>query len=397
MGTTERIKKVAERVIMAKEAGYDVVVAVSAMSGETDRLINLAKEISAHPNEREYDMMVSTGEQVSIALLAIALHHMGHKAISMNAFQAGIYTDSSHTKAKIEKIHSQKIEEKLKDGNIVIVAGFQGIDEHENVTTLGRGGSDTTAVAVAAALHAEKCEIYTDVDGIYTADPRIVPNASKLKYITYDEMLELASLGAKVLHSRSVEFSKKYKVPLEVLTSFSNTEGTIIVEEYQGMEKFVVSGITCKKDEAKISIIGIPDKPGVAAKVFNALAVNNINVNMIAQSSLAQDSALNNISFTIPLADLKAANQVLESLRQELTPESIVIDDEIAILSLVGIGMKSHPGVAAGVFQVLGEHKVNIEMIGTSEIKISVVIKKKHSDDMVRLLHEYFKLDKISQ
>ncbi len=396
VGSIDRIKNVAKRVIEYKQQGYDVVVTVSAMAGETNRLISLAKEITPHPHEREYDMMVSTGEQVSIALLAIALHAEGCKAISMNSYQAGIYTDSSHTKAKIEKIHTELIEKKLKEGNVVIVAGFQGIDENNNITTLGRGGSDTTAVALAAALKAEKCEIYTDVDGIYTADPRIVKNASKLKYITHDEMLELASLGAKVLHSRSVEFAKKYSVPLVVKSSFSNDEGTIILREFEGMEKFIVSGITCKKDEAKVNIIGIPDKPGIAAKIFGRLADENINVNMIAQSSLSKTSDLNNLSFTIPGEELKHASTVLESIKKELKPNDIVIDNEIAILSIVGVGMKSHPGVAAGLFSALGEKNINIQMVGTSEIKISVVIDENKGDEAVKILHDHFKLDNMN-
>ncbi|HCL55758.1 MAG TPA: aspartate kinase [Spirochaetia bacterium] len=397
VGSPDRIKNVAKRVIAYKEKGHEMVVTVSAMSGETDRLLGLAKQMSDEPDERELDMMVSTGEQVSIALLAMALKSMGHEAISMNSSQAGIYTDSSHTKAKIEKIHSEKIEKELKKGKIVIVAGFQGIDENGNITTLGRGGSDTTAVAVAAAIKADKCEIYTDVDGIYTADPRFVKNAQKLKYITYDEMLELAALGAKVMHSRSIEFAKKYNVALEVRSSFSDAEGTIILKEYEGMEKVVVAGITCKKDEAKVSIVGLPDKPGIAALVFGKMAEANINVNMITQSSLSQKSGTNNISFTFPLGDFKKAQSVIETIKKELSPEEIVFDDHIAIVSVVGVGMKTNVGVASGLFAVLGKNAINIQMIGTSEIKISVVIDKNRADDSVALLHEHFKLDKLSQ
>lgn len=396
MGSIERIQNVARRVIDFKNNGWNVVVTVSAMSGETDKLLTLAKQITESPNERELDMMVSTGEQVSIALLAIALNHMGHKAISMNAYQAGIYTDKSYTKAKIEKIHAVKIKQKLKEGYIVIVAGFQGIDKENNITTLGRGGSDTTAVALAAALKAKKCDIYTDVDGVYTGDPRYIPDAKKLKYITYDEMLELAALGAKVLHARSVEFAKKYNVPLEVLTSFGNVEGTIIVKEYKGMEKFIVSGITLKKDEAKVNLTGLADKPGVAAAIFGKLAASNINVNMIAQSSLT-NSAENNISFTVPTSDMKKLQTALDEIKNELHIKEIEIDDKISILSIVGVGMKSNPGVAAGLFQVLGNNSINIHMIGTSEIKISVVIDKKRADEAAKLVHKFFALDKIKQ
>lgn len=396
VGSTDRIQNVAARVIEHQKKGYDVVVAVSAMAGETDRLLGLAKEITEQPNKRELDMMVSTGEQVSVALLAMALHKKGVEAVSMNAFQAGIYTDSYHTKAKIEKINCKRIENELSEGKIVIVAGFQGLDENDNVTTLGRGGSDTTAVALAAALKAEKCEIYTDVDGVYTADPRVVKDASKLKYITYDEMLELASLGAKVLHSRSVEFAKKYDVPLEVKSSFSDEEGTMIVKEFEGMEKFVVSGITCKKDEAKVNLVGVSDQPGIAAKVFQKMADNNVNVNMIAQSSLENNSGMNNISFTFPESDLEAIKALVKDLEGDLKPQSTIISDGIVIISLVGIGMKSNPGVAARMFKVLGENSINIEMIGTSEIKVSVVIRKEYAEKAVQILHKEFELDQIS-
>lgn len=391
MGTTERIQSVAKRVISYIKQGFSVVVTVSAMSGETDRLINLAKQITPEPNERELDMMVSTGEQVSIALLAIALQKFGYQAISMNAYQAGICTDNKHAKAKIEKIQNQRILNELKEGRVVIVAGFQGIDEKGDITTLGRGGSDTSAVALGAALKAQRCEIYTDVDGIYTADPRLVKKAQKLKYITFDEMLELAALGAKVLHSRSIEFAKKYGVPLVVRSSFNQEEGTTIVKEYEGMENFVVSGITSKKDEAKANLIGLPDQPGVAAVVFERLAKAGVNVNMIAQSSV--ESEKNNISFTFPLSDLAIAKKVIEELKTELSLEKVFIDENIVMLSMVGIGMKSNSGVAAKMFKVLGDHKINIQMISTSEIKVSVVIDKNRVDEALNLLHQEFGLD----
>jgi len=391
MGDTNRIQNVAQRVIHYKKQGFSVVVTVSAMSGETDRLINLAKQITPDPNERELDMMVSTGEQVSIALLAIALQKLGYEAISMNAYQAGIYTDNKHAKAKIEKIQSQRILNELEAGRVVIVAGFQGIDEQGDITTLGRGGSDTSAVAIAAALKAQQCEIYTDVDGVYTADPRLVKSAQKLKYITFDEMLELAALGAKVLHSRSIEFAKKYGVSLVVRSSFSQEEGTTIVKEYKGMENFIVSGITSKKDEAKANLIGLPDQPGVAALVFERLAKASVNVNMIAQSSV--ESEKNNISFTFPLSDLKVAKKVIDDLKTELALEKVLIDENIVMLSMVGIGMKSNSGVAAKMFKVLGDHKINIQMISTSEIKVSVVIDKNRVDEALNLLHQEFGLD----
>ncbi|HOJ49319.1 MAG TPA: aspartate kinase [Spirochaetota bacterium] len=395
VGSIERIMNVAKRIIEYKNQGYAMVVTVSAMAGETDRLINLAKQITPQPDGRELDMMVSTGEQVSIALLAIALHSMGYKAISMNAYQAGIYTDSVYTKAKIGKINTERIIKELENDNIVIVAGFQGIDDNYNITTLGRGGSDTTAVALAAALKAVKCEIYTDVDGVYTADPRIVKEAKKLDEITYDEMLELASLGAKVLHSRSVEFAKKYDVVLEVKNSFNNNSGTIIVKESKKMEKFVVSGITCKKDEAKVNIINLPDRPGIAARIFSELSNNNINVNMIAQSSLDDNSGINNISFTVSREDLPKVVKIMENLKKELGAKDVITSNNIAIVSVVGIGMKTNPGVAARMFSILGNEKINIEMISTSEIKISVVIKEEFANKAVQLLHKEFELDKV--
>jgi len=388
VGDVERIKKVAEKAIKTKKEGNDVVVVVSAMSGATDYLINLGKQITNSPSKREMDMLVSTGEQVSIALLSIAIHSMGIDAISYNAMQIGIKTTSDYTKAKILGINTEKIFKSLKEGKIVVVAGFQGIDEEGNITTLGRGGSDTTAVALAAALKADRCDIYTDVDGVYTADPRIVKNAKKLSCITHDEMLELASMGAKVLHDRSVIFAMKYGVPLRVLSTFVENEGTLIVKEYKNMEDLVVTGIAKKADETRVNISGVPDKPGVAAEIFKRLGEANINVNMIVQS-VGKDSK-SQISFTVLSTDVNDTKRIMDELKEELGAEEVSYDDDIAIVSVVGIGMKAHSGVAAAVFEELAKAKINIEMISTSEIKISVVIRKERADETVRLLHKRF-------
>lgn len=388
VGDVERIKKVAEKAIKTKKEGNDVVVVVSAMSGATDYLINLGKQITNSPSKREMDMLVSTGEQVSIALLSIAIHSMGIDAISYNAMQIGIKTTSDYTKAKVLGINTEKIFKSLKEGKIVVVAGFQGIDEEGNITTLGRGGSDTTAVALAAALKADRCDIYTDVDGVYTADPRIVKNAKKLSCITHDEMLELASMGAKVLHDRSVIFAMKYGVPLRVLSTFVENEGTLIVKEYKNMEDLVVTGIAKKADETRVNISGVPDKPGVAAEIFKRLGEANINVNMIVQS-VGKDSK-SQISFTVLSTDVNDTKRIMDELKEELGAEEVSYDDDIAIVSVVGIGMKAHSGVAAAVFEELAKAKINIEMISTSEIKISVVIRKERADETVRLLHKRF-------
>ncbi len=333
-------------------------------------------------------MLVSTGEQVTIALLSMAIHYFGEDAISYNALQIGIKTTSDYTKAKILGINTEKIFESLKQGKIVVVAGFQGVDEEGNITTLGRGGSDTTAVALAAALKADRCDIYTDVDGVYTADPRIVKNAKKLDYITHDEMLELASMGAKVLHDRSVIFAMKYNVPLRVVSTFVENEGTLIVKEYKNMEDLVITGISKKADETRVNIAGIPDKPGIASMIFKKLAEKNVNVNMIVQS-VGKDSK-SQISFTVLNTDVDDTKKVMDEVQKELGADNVSYDSDIAIVSVVGIGMKAHSGVAAKVFEVFAANNINIEMISTSEIKISVVIKKDKADEAVRLLHQKF-------
>ncbi len=388
VGDVERIKNVAQKVIKTKNEGNDIVVVVSAMSGTTDYLINLGKQITSNPSKREMDMLVSTGEQVTIALLTIAIHSMGVNAISYNAIQIGIKTTSDFTKAKILDINTEKITASLKEGMVVVVAGFQGIDENMNITTLGRGGSDTTAVAIAAAIKADRCDIFTDVDGVYTADPRIVPEAKKLKQITHDEMLELASMGAKVLHDRSVIFAMRYGVPLRVLSTFIDNEGTLVVKESENMEDLVITGIAKKTDETRINISGIPDRPGVAANIFKRLGDANINVNMIVQS-VGKDSK-SQISFTVLSTETADARKIMDGLKKELDTDEVSYNDDIAIVSVVGIGMKAHSGVAAAVFDELAKNKINIEMISTSEIKISVVIKKEEADETVRLLHKRF-------
>ncbi|URA10431.1 aspartate kinase [Thermospira aquatica] len=388
VGDIERIKNVAKKVKATRDVGNDVVVVVSAMSGNTDYLINLGKQITPNPDKREMDMLVSTGEQISIALLAIALNDIGAKAISFNAMQVGIKTTSDYTKAKILDINTERIRKALQEGYIVVIAGFQGVDEKFNITTLGRGGSDTTAVAVAAALKADRCDIYTDVDGVYSADPRIVPHAKKYDVITFDEMLELASLGAKVLHDRSVMFAMKYNVPLRVLSTFVENEGTLIVKEYKGMENMVVSGIAKKTDEVRISIVGVPDKPGIAANIFQRLAEHKINVNMIVQS-VGHDGK-SEISFTVLATDLADAKNVMKTVQEEIGASAVEYDENIGIVSVVGIGMKTTFGVAAAVFEELAKNGINIEMISTSEIKISVVIKKELADEAVQVLHARF-------
>lgn len=388
VGSIEKIKKVAKKVIKTKNEGNQVVVVVSAMSGTTDHLINLAKEIHPNPSRREMDMMVSTGEQVSIALLAMAMHAENEEAVSFNAWQVGIRTTSDYSKAKILEIDANVIEQALKENNIVVVAGFQGIDAFNNVTTLGRGGSDTTAVAIAAAINADRCDIYTDVDGVYTTDPRIVSNARRLEEITFDEMLEMASLGAKVLHDRSVVFAMKYNVPLRVASSFEEGPGTLIVKETKQMEDIVISGITKKMDETRVNISGIPDKIGVAASIFSRLADHNIHVNMIVQSVGKEGHS--QISFTVLNNDLYETKETMERIKTELKASELSYDENIAIVSVIGMGMRSHSGVASKVFQLLAEHDINILLISTSEIKISVVIKKDQADEAIKLLHHKF-------
>lgn len=389
VGSIDRIKNVAANLLKTQKVGNDVVAVVSAMSGTTDHLIELAKEITDTPSQREMDMMVSTGEQVSIALLAMAIHAQGGKAVSFNANQVGIHTTSDHSRAKILNIKTGTVRQAISEGNIVVIAGFQGVDENQNITTLGRGGSDTTAVAVAAALQANRCDIFTDVNGVYTADPRVVKNARKLDEITHDEMLELASMGAKVLHDRSVIFAMKYNVPLRVLSSFEpDGKGTLIVKEKKMMEGLVITGISKKTDETRVDISSVPDKPGIAAYIFKRLAEQKIFVNMIVQS-MGKDGK-SQISFTILDQDVSQAKQIMESIQQEVGGGNITFDQNVAIVSVVGIGMKAHSGVAAKVFDVLAENKINIEMISTSEIKISVVIKKEFAEKTVQLLHKNF-------
>ncbi len=387
VGDVDRIRNVAEKVIGTKNKGNEVVVVVSAMSGTTDYLISLGKQVTKNPSKREMDMLISTGEQVSIALLSMAIHNLGIDAISYNAAQIGIKTTADFTKARILDINTEKLLKSLKEGKIVVVAGFQGIDEDGNITTLGRGGSDTTAVAIAAALKADRCDIYTDVDGIYTADPRIVKNAKKLSFITHDEMLELASMGAKVLHDRSVIFAMKYGVPLRVVSTFIENEGTLVVKEYY-MEDMVITGIAKKDDETQVNISGIQDMPGVASVIFKKLGESNINVNMIVQS-VGRDSK-SQISFTVLSTDIDETEKIMDRLKKDLNAEDVSYNKNIAIVSVVGIGMKSHSGVAASVFDELAKAGINIQMISTSEIKISVVIMKDRADDTVRLLHKRF-------
>ncbi len=387
----ERIRNVAERVAEYKRAGHDLVVVVSAMAGETDRLINLAKSITENPPLRELDMLVSTGEQVTSALLAITLQAMGYKARAFLGYQIPIYTTDLFTKARIKEIKVDTIKSALAWGEIVVVAGFQGVTEEGDITTLGRGGSDTTAVALAAALKADLCEIYTDVEGVYTADPRIVPKARKLAKVSYEEMLEMASSGAKVLEMRSVELAMIYKVPLVVRSSFSRANGTLITEEDEEMEKVLVSGITYNRNEARISIYGVPDVPGVAAKIFGPIGDAGIIVDMIIQTARPDGKA--DLTFTVPRTDFKQAMEIVKKIAEELKAEKVEGDDTIAKVSIIGAGMRTHSGVATKMFETLAKHGINIMMISTSEIKISCVIDEKFTELAVRALHEAFQLE----
>jgi aspartate kinase len=393
VGDIDRIRNVASRVIGTYKQGNQVVVVVSAMAGETDRLIRLAQQASSNPDERELDVLISTGEQVSIALLAIVLKSMGFDAKSYLGFQIKIATDSAFGKARIAGIESEKILRDLKSGRLVVVAGFQGVDESENITTLGRGGSDTTAVAVAAALKADVCEIYTDVDGVYTTDPNICEKARKLSKISYDEMLEMASLGAKVLQIRSVEFAKKYDVPIHVRSSFNDNPGTIVCKEDREMEKVVVSGVTFNKNEAKIEIMRVPDLPGMAAKIFKPLADANIVVDMIIQTSSTEKGCAD-VAFTVPKSDFKKTTQIVNNTIKEYSGKEVKTNEDIAKVSIVGVGMRSHSNVATQMFSALAKEGVNIQMISTSEIKISCVIDAKYTELAVRALHDAFELDK---
>ncbi|MHB8881880.1 MAG: aspartate kinase [Thermodesulfovibrionales bacterium] len=392
VGTVERIKAVAERVVMTALEGNSVVVVVSAMSGETDKLINLAHQITASPGEREMDMLLSSGERVTSALTAMAVEAAGHKAISLTGRQAGIITDTVHTKARIEKIHGDRITRAIQDGYVVVIAGFQGVTEGgSDVTTLGRGGSDLSAVAIAAAIRADLCEIYTDVDGVYTTDPNIVPEARKLLKISYEEMLELASLGAKVLQTRSVEFAMKYNVPVVVRSSFNNNPGTLVAEEDTDMENVVVSGIAYDKNQAKVTVVDVPDRPGVAAQLFNAIASANIIIDMIVQN-ISSDGKFADISFTVPKTDSKKALEVAGAMAKELGAKRVDLREDISKVSVVGVGMRTHSGVAARMFQTLADHSINIFMISTSEIKVSCIIDLKFTELAVRVLHETFGL-----
>lgn len=394
VATPAHIERVADRVIAARNAGNRMVVVVSAMSGETNRLLALAREITPQPNPRELDVILSTGEQVTIGLLAIALEKRGCPAISYTGAQVHILTDSAYNKARIVEIDSQRLMRDLDNGNVVVVAGFQGVDDKGNITTLGRGGSDTTAVALAAALKADECQIYTDVDGVYTTDPRVVPDARRLDKVTYEEMLELASLGAKVLQIRSVEFASKYNVPLRVLSSFDDGPGTLITAEEEGMEQALISGIAFNRDEAKLTVLGVPDQPGVASAILGPIADANIEVDMIVQN-VAEDASTD-FTFTVHRNDYDKALKILQQTCQKLGAREVVGDNRIVKISLVGVGMRSHAGIASTMFRALANEGINIRMISTSEIKISVVVDEKYLELGVRALHTAFGLDATS-
>src|SRR5213595_397070 len=391
VGNTDRIKNVAARVAKYHKEGEQVVVVVSAMSGVTDNLIKLAKEIMPLPSEREMDMLLATGEQTTIALTAMALHSIGVDAVSLTGAQAGIVTDGVHTKAKIQNITPKQCHDFLNSGHVVIVAGFQGMTSDQQITTLGRGGSDLTAIALAAALKADLCQIYTDVDGVYTADPRIVSAARKLDEISYDEMLELASLGAKVMQSRSVEFAKKFGVVFEVRSSLNDNPGTIVKEETRNMEDVVIRGVSLDKNQAKVTLVAVPDKPGVAARIFKTLGDAAINVDMIVQNiSHGAGAPATDLSFTVDKADLLKSQKVIDGLKKEIRFGKVIATDKIGKLSIVGVGMKSHSGVAGKMFETLASEGINIEMISTSEIKISVVIDLARAEQAMKAVHEAF-------
>ncbi len=391
MGSTERIKNVARRVAKWHDAGHQIVVVPSAMSGETNRLLALAKEITGQPDPRELDMLASTGEQASVALLAIALQSVGKQAVSYAGWQVPIVTDNAYTKARIQSIDDTRVRKDLDAGRIVIITGFQGIDAEGHITTLGRGGSDTSAVAVAAAMKAAECLIYTDVDGVYTADPRIVPTAQKLAEISYDEMLELAGSGAKVMQSRSVEFAKKFAVIFEVRSSLNDNPGTIVKEETKSMEGVVIRGVSLDKNQAKVTLVAVPDRPGVAARIFKALAEATINVDMIVQNvSHGGTVPATDLSFTMDKPDLLKASKVIGGLKGEIGYREALTDEKIGKLSIVGVGMRSHSGVAAKMFETLANEGVNIEMISTSEIKISVVIELAKGEAAMKAVHKAF-------
>lgn len=395
VGSVERIQAVAEKVAATQRAGNQVVVAVSAMSGETNRLLDLAREIAPRPEPREMDVLLSTGEQVTIALLSMALHQKGVEARSYTGHQVQIRTDSAHMKARIAEIDEHRVRDDLQAGRVVVVAGFQGVDEQGNITTLGRGGSDTTAVAMAAALKADECQIYTDVDGVYTTDPRMVPEARRLDRVTFEEMLEMASLGSKVLQIRAVEFASKYNVPLRVLSSFEDGPGTLITFEDQGMEQPLISGIAFNRDEAKLTLLGVPDQPGVAYRILGPIADANIEVDMIVQN-IAED-ATTDFTFTVHRNDYERATELLHKCAEELGAGEVKGDNRIVKLSLVGVGMRSHAGIASKMFQALAAEGINIQMISTSEIKVSVVIDEKYLELGARTLHLAFDLAESQQ
>lgn len=392
VANVEKIQNVAKRVTSYKKKGFDIVVVVSALGDTTDELIELASKINTEPSEREMDMLLSTGEQISVALLAMAIHKFKVEAISFTGAQVGIITDTSHTRARILKINVDKIREELKKGKVVIVAGFQGVTLTQDITTLGRGGSDLTAVALAKELHADECEIYTDVEGIYSADPRVEPLAKKIDAVTYDEMLEMASLGAQVMQARSIEVAKKFDVPIHVRSSFSEKPGTMIIREVKRMEEVVVSSVTLNRTDSKITVCTVPDHPGVAARIFKELASNGISVDMIVQnvSHLRQTD----ISFTVNKAQAAKTVKITKRVANKVGAGNVLEDNDIARISIVGVGMKSHPGVAATMFDTLAKNKINIEMISTSDISISCIIQKKFAEIAVRALHGKFGLQK---
>ena len=392
VGNPEKIKVVAERVLDYSRRGHGMVVVLSAMSGETDRLVTLANSIQDQPDSREMDVLLSTGEQVTISLFAMAVKDAGHDAVSFLGDQVRILTSSMHTKARIKSVDTEKIKGHLAQGKIVVVAGFQGVNENGDITTLGRGGSDTTAVALAAALKADQCEIFTAVEGVYTTDPNICSAARKIERISYDEMLELASLGAKVLDIRSVGLAKRYKVPLHVRSTFVETEGTWVVEEDEAMESMLVSGVTYNKNEARLTISKVPDKPGIAAKIFMPISDAGIVIDMIIQNTRAGD--LTDMTFTVPRTDLKKALNILQEVAADIGAEEVSSADDIAKVSIVGVGMRNHSGIATTMFHVLANEGINIMMISTSEIKVSCVIEEKYTELAVRALHETFALDR---
>jgi len=390
VGGLDRIENVANRVAKARDEGHDLVVVVSAMSGETNKLIEYAEHFSKSPAKKEMDMLLSSGERITAALLAIALQAKGYDAQAMTGRQAGIITDDTHTYARIESIDPKAMQSAIQEGKIIVVAGFQGINKNGSVTTLGRGGSDLSAVALAAALKADQCEIYSDVDGIYTTDPRIEPNAKKLDTISYDEMLELSSLGAKVLQNRSVELAKKLNVKLYAKSSFSDDKGTLITKENKNMEAVMVSGVVLDKNQARVTLRGVVDRPGIAAEIFSALAEANINVDMIIQN--VGTDGLTNLGFTVPQSELETAKKLVENFNHEI--QGVDFDEHVCKVSVVGVGMKSHSGVAATAFTVLADSNINIQMISTSEIKISMIIDEKYGELAIRALHEAYALDK---